>query len=64
MDIVEVSEGVARTAGDAAERHALRSHDAIQLASALVLGEPGTVVVTLDARLRRAALASGLAVAP
>lgn len=64
LDVIELSPPVAGAAGAAAERYGLRAHDAIQLASALLLEERDTVVVTLDDRLRRASRAAGLAVAP
>lgn len=64
IDVIEVGMDVARLAGRLAERHALRSHDAIQLASSLVLDDRSVVMVTLDVRLRRAAGEAGLAIAP
>ena len=45
-------------------RHALRALDAIHVATALALAEAGPVVVSWDRRLRRAAVAEGLAVYP
>lgn len=44
------------------QRHALRAYDAIQLCSALWIGRP--VFACFDERLRRAAAAEGLSVAP
>jgi uncharacterized protein len=61
--LVELSERVARAAGDAAEHHGLRAADAIHLASALSVPEKVTVS-TWDAELRRASLAAGLSVSP
>ncbi len=57
---------LARLAGSLADRHALTALDAIHLASALSLREPGEDVafVTFDRRLREAALAEGLTVLP
>ncbi len=57
---------LARLAGSLADRHALAALDAIHLASALSLREPGEVVafVAFDRRLREAALAEGLTVLP
>lgn len=57
---------LARLAGSLADRHALTALDAIHLASALSLREPGEDVafVTFDRRLAEAALAEGLAVLP
>ena len=64
VDVVELDESVAQGASGAAERHGLRSHDAIQLASALALDDRDAIVLTLDQRLRQATLAVGLDVAP
>jgi predicted nucleic acid-binding protein len=63
---VRVNEGVIGVAGQLAERHALSALDAIHLASALSLREPGDEVtlVTFDRRMREAALAEGLTVRP
>jgi predicted nucleic acid-binding protein len=57
---------LARLAGSLADRHALTALDAIHLASALALREPGENVafVTFDRRLAEAALAEGLTVLP
>lgn len=44
------------------QQHALQAYDAIQLCSALWIGRP--VFACFDARLRRAAAAEGLSVAP
>lgn len=63
LEVIELSDGVARGAGEAAERHGLRGVDAIHLASALAIPE-GVIVSTWDAELRRASLASGLSVSP
>lgn len=56
--IVELDEAVATSAGDAAERHALRGMDAIHLASALrlaTLSRVPVVLATYDSELRAAA---------
>ena len=54
---------IGRAAGEAAERRALRTGDAVHLATAMAI--PAEVVVsTWDDKLRRAALAEGLTVAP
>lgn len=63
LDLVELSEPIARAAGDAAERHGLREGDAIHLASALTFPAELTVL-TWDAELRRVSLAAGLSVSP
>lgn len=60
--VVELAEPVASLASEVAEVYALRAQDAVHLASALVLGD--VAMVTLDARLARAALDAGLAVGP
>jgi len=63
VEIVELGEGVAQRAAEAARRHALRAPDAVHLASALALGGD-VVIATWDHELRRAASEAGLAVAP
>lgn len=64
LRIVELHPAVARSAGDVAERFALRALDAVHLASALALGRSETVVVTWDRTLASAAAAAGLGIAP
>jgi predicted nucleic acid-binding protein len=64
IGIVELVEPIAHAAGAVAERHALTSHDAIHLASALALADGALAMITLDDRLSRAARASGLPAAP
>jgi uncharacterized protein len=61
---VELTEPVARHAGELARAHALRGADAIHLASALALGNGEVLVAVWDARLRQGAEAAGLRVAP
>jgi predicted nucleic acid-binding protein len=63
---VHADDRVIAMAGLLAERHALTVLDAIHLASALSLRDPGEDVafVTFDRRLREAALAEGLTVLP
>ncbi len=61
---VELSEAVSQHAGDLCRDHALRGADAVHLASALALGEPGLVMAVWDRRLQAAALAAALRVAP
>lgn len=63
VGIVELDEYVTGVAALAASRHRLRGADAIHLASAAVLGS-SVVMVSRDVRLREAALAAGLDVAP
>jgi uncharacterized protein len=62
--LVGVDRQLARSAGDLAERHALRGYDAVHLATALSIDDPGVVVVTWDQDLARAALQAGRAVVP
>jgi predicted nucleic acid-binding protein len=61
--LVELNGGVARLAGDLAERHAIRAYDAIHLASALELtrwlGDTASLL-TFDNRQADAARAEGL----
>ncbi|MDQ3874227.1 MAG: type II toxin-antitoxin system VapC family toxin [Actinomycetota bacterium] len=64
LDLVELHPGLARLAGDVAERHRLCAHDAVHLASALVLSDSDLLLMTWDRDLRRAAGEAGLAVAP
>ena len=63
VEIVELNELVRQVAGLAADTHRLRGADAVHLASAAVLGS-GVTMVSRDARLRAAALAAGIDVAP
>ena len=63
LAVIGVDQPLARHAGALAERFALRGHDAVHLACALSLrGE--VTVVSWDGDLRRAAAASGCALAP
>jgi uncharacterized protein len=62
--VIELHPALARAAGDAAERFALRALDAVHLASALALGTRDTIVVTWDRALSSAASAAGLGIAP
>lgn len=64
IESVELDAEVASAASEVTEAFALRSHDAVQLASALVLIDPALVVVSLDDKLRRAAGEAGFDVAP
>jgi len=61
--VLDVTEELARSAGDLADRHGLRGYDALHLASALTLSED-TLVATWGAALSRAARSEGCAVAP
>jgi uncharacterized protein len=63
--VVEVTAQIADSAAQLADRLLLGGADAVHLASARLLTTAGdVVVVTWDVRLQRAAVASGLAVAP
>jgi predicted nucleic acid-binding protein len=62
--VIEMTEAVARNAGELAREHALRAADAVHLASALALGTDGVVVAVWDRHLRSGAKAAGLRVAP
>jgi uncharacterized protein len=64
LRLVDLTEGVARRAGDLSEEHALSGADAIHLASAELLTADGPVVATWDSRLHAAVSALGLAVLP
>ena len=64
LEAVDVSDDIARYAGDLAERHALRGYDAVHLASALATAADDAVLVTWDDDLGRAARAEGLAIVP
>jgi predicted nucleic acid-binding protein len=61
---VELTAAVEQHAGQLARSHALRGADAVHLASALALGDPGLVVAAWDRRLHTAAKTAGLHVAP
>jgi len=62
MDYIDVTEPTVRRAGDLADRHALRGFDAVHVASAAEIGI-GTVLVTWDKDVARAAHLEGLQVA-
>jgi hypothetical protein len=61
---VEVTASVVDRAVELVHRQPLSGADAVHLATALSLDLDGLVLVTWDARLHRAAVAEGLAVAP
>lgn len=61
--VIVVDAALIDSAGDLAERHALRAYDAVQLASALVAAASAATPIgfgTFDVALRRAAAAEGL----
>ena len=64
LAIVELDPGLAKAAGEVAERFRLRAYDAVHLVSALVVDEGDTVVVTWDRALASAAEDAGPGVAP
>lgn len=65
LRVVALDDALARSSGDLAERHALRGYDAVHLASALAIDEPGELVVaTWDGELGAAATAEGRMVVP
>jgi len=61
---VELTGTVEQHAGRLAGRHALRGADAVHLASALAINDPGLVIAVWDRRLHAGATAVGLRVAP
>jgi predicted nucleic acid-binding protein len=63
VDVVEVTDGVVRRAGDLCDSHALRGYDAVHLASALLIDTPDVVLATWDVELAEAARIVGLDVA-
>ena len=64
VDVIELSEPVASAAADLSSLYVLSGADAVHLASALAVLEGDAVLVAWDHRLRKAAVAAGLAVAP
>jgi predicted nucleic acid-binding protein len=60
LDAIDVTEPLARRAGDLAETHALRGYDAIHLASAEAILDEGDVMVVSDTRLAEAAASMGI----
>lgn len=64
LQVVELDEQLAFSAGELAEGYALRDLDAVHLATAFALRDESLVVATWDAELRSACLDAGLRVAP
>ena len=60
-DLLEVTEDLARYAGELAERHGLRAYDAVHLASVDAVADEETLLVAADGALVRAARAHGIA---
>jgi uncharacterized protein len=61
---VELTLAVERHAGQLARTHALRGADAVHLASALAIGDPGLIIAVWDRRIHADARAAGCRVAP
>ncbi|GAB3223974.1 type II toxin-antitoxin system VapC family toxin [Mycolicibacterium hippocampi] len=61
---VELTVEVEQQAGHLARVHALRGVDAVHLASASAVGDPGLIVAVWDRRLHTGAQAAGFRVAP
>lgn len=65
LRVIALDDALARTAGDLAERHALRGYDAVHLASALAIDVPGDLLIaTWDRELAAAAVAERRMVVP
>jgi predicted nucleic acid-binding protein len=64
LAIVEPTRELMLEAGNVAERYNLRGYDAVHLASALTVEKSHIVIAVWDVRLRDAATASGLSIAP
>lgn len=64
MRVVELTPAVAAEAARLADRFVLGGADAVHLASAMVLEEADPILVAWDVRLRTAAQAAGLTIAP
>ena len=60
MNGLELTESLARRAGELAAAHALRGYDAIHLASAEAILDDGDVMVVSDVRLAEAAASIGI----
>jgi hypothetical protein len=60
MEGIVLTESLARRAGELADVCALRGYDAIHLASAEAILDPGSVMVVSDSRLAESAAALGI----
>ncbi len=60
LDALELTEPLARRAGELADVHALRGYDAVHLASAEAILDDGDVMVVSDTRLAEAASTLGI----
>lgn len=63
IDYIEISDQVARAAGELAQTHGLRGYDAVHLASAALASDDELVFVTGDTALAAAAQSLGIAIA-
>jgi predicted nucleic acid-binding protein len=63
FDVIELGGDLARTAGDLAQHHGLRGHDAVHLAAALAAADDDLVLVTGDSDLAATAATAALSVA-
>lgn len=64
IDRVELTETLARRAGDLADGHRLRAYGAVHLASLEQVGDPEAVLVSADDELVDAARVLGFTTAP
>ncbi len=64
MQLIGIDWELALTAGDIAERHALRTYDAVHLATALSIDDAELVFVTWDRDLGHAAVSAGRSAIP
>ncbi len=62
--VVSVADHLVERAAELASGYDLRAADAIHLATALAVMEPGSIFVTWDKRLQQAAIEAGLVTAP
>jgi len=62
--VVSVADHLVERAAELASGYDLRAADAIHLATALAVMEPGSIFVTWDKRLQQAAIQAGLVTAP
>jgi predicted nucleic acid-binding protein len=60
IDVVDPTDEVCKSAGDLAERHALRGYDAVHLASALLFRNAEVLLATWDGDLATAAVRAGI----
>ncbi len=60
LDRLDLTEPLAREAGELADSHGLRAYDAVHLASAASVADADTVLITADGELLTAARALGL----